>query len=253
MASHIDHTSTQLAILQMLSNYSYAFGSQIQRLYFTSGTQQSNVRLRNKTLQTLADTGLIERLPRKVGGLDGPGSAEYCYALTRAGQRLVNQATDSTKPFKRLMGRTPDHVKHSLTITELYTQMVENDHLGRVKLHKFQGEPACHRGFGSGRTLKPDGYCAFDTDKFRLAWFLEVERFQQRHATIEAKLKNYKDYMRSVKPDSFMPRVLFVVRDAKHQRVLENILAGQPPTDQALFAVTERKHATATMIGTLPA
>lgn len=239
-------------ILQLLDDFHYANGSQIQRLFFVSGTPLAATRARNRALTSLVSMRLLYRYPRQPLSGNLHGSTEYIYALAHAGQRVMNELRKNQRP-KRSINRTTEHIQHALAVTELHVCMVEAERAGQIELIKSRGEPACHKHFGMRKVLKPDGFVDFKAARngqlHEVAWFIEVERSREGETSTIAKLSNYREYMEQLDPDTqFMPRVLFVTYTEKHRAHLERLLDRNTGTDRDVFMVVLADQAIPTMI-----
>lgn len=234
-------TDNEQAILRLLDDFHYAYGSHIQRLFFTSGSTDAMTRARNRLLSKLTDEALLYRYPRKRLPGNRHGSTEYIYALTHAGQRIMNELRVSERPY-RSIEHTTAHYIHALSATELYVQMIEKQRTDEIKLIKAQGEPSSHRHFGINRVLKPDEYFLFhltkDGQKFEVAWFIEIEHSRQGEPTVRAKIETYRDYRKQLNPTTeLMPRVLFVTFAQSHYSHLAKMISRNAESDKDVFVV----------------
>jgi len=213
-----------LAVLQLLDDFHYAYGSQLQRLYFTTGTATAMTRSRNRLLARLTDAKLIHRYPRRRF----PGNPfEHIYTLAYVGQRVMNKIRGFERPMLSL-ARTTNHFEHVLEVTELHVQLNELDHSGAIRLLASEAEPTCHRPYTAYRVLKPDYYVKYrakrDGRLFEDQWFVEIERSRQGAASTLAKVHAYTTYMKLLSASQVMPRVLFVCYSEAHRAHLERLL-----------------------------
>lgn len=239
-------------ILRLLDDFHYAYGSQLQRLFFTGGTHEAKTRARNRALALLVRECLVYRSPRQPLPGKQHGEAEHIYGLTHPGQRVMNELRKTERPY-RSINRTTAHFTHALAVTELHVQLVEAERVGLIELIQSQGEPACHRRFGLRKVLKPDAYTLFRTvrggQKLEVAWFIEVEHSRQGETATIAKLHTYRDYMEHLDPDTgLMPKVIFVAFTKRHRDHLERLLDRNTAGYRDVFEVSEMQHATRTMV-----
>ncbi len=220
------------AILATLNKLRLASSGQLERLCF-AGVSQRQAR---QSLASLAERGVIARLPRVVGGVRS-GSAGYVYTLDVAGARLL-------KPGKRF--RRPDDpgerfLAHGLAVAELYTRLVEADRAGRLDLRDFVAEPASWRSFAGphGRAvLKPDALLVTRLDRYEDRWFVEVDRATEGVSVLARKCEVYRRYWQSGTEQArtgVFPRVLWLVPDARRYDALIDVFGRQPEVAWPLF------------------
>src|SRR5258708_7835284 len=78
-------TDIEKVVLRFLDDFHYAYGSQIQRLFFVHGTTDAMTRSRNRVLTKFTNDYLVYRYPRKPLPGNRHGSTEHIYALAHAG------------------------------------------------------------------------------------------------------------------------------------------------------------------------
>jgi hypothetical protein len=76
-----------LALIREIAALRFLSGTQAARLCFTAQEPSARVRAARRTLLRLTRFGLLDRLPRQLGGARA-GSDGYVYQLDAAGQRL---------------------------------------------------------------------------------------------------------------------------------------------------------------------
>lgn len=226
-------------ILYLLDDFHYATGSQIQRLFFTDGSDIANTRARNRALTSLSDEKLLHRYPRRRLELDNDLSTEYIYTLDRAGQKIMNNLRGVSRPF-RSVNRSMRHYLHALEVTKLHVQLTELDAKGTIKLIGSTAEPASHRRIRR-HIVKPDYYAqlrryAPDNRVFEEEWFIEVERSRQGDTPTLHKIRAYTQYRKLIDPDKqYMPRVLFICYDTAHRRYLDGLFDRNAGQDGDVF------------------
>lgn len=227
------------SVLDSLRRLRLASGDQLDRLHFTD----TDSRQRRRVLAGLVERSLLARLPRAIGGVRA-GSAGYIYALGRAGQRL----TDGTGPAGGRIERpwTPGlpFLAHSLAVSEVYVRLIEASRRRYLDVLTYVTEPRTWRRFigaGGGRSvLKPDAYLLSASGDFEDRWFIEVDRATESPATLDAKLRTYRQYWRSgleqPRHRGVFPKVLYLVPNDARLAVVKAAIGRQPAETEALFA-----------------
>jgi Replication-relaxation len=228
-------TPRDRAILVTLRRLRVATAVQLERLHF----EGVGVRASRLALASLTQRRLVARLPRVVGGVRA-GSAGYVYALDVAGWRLADPGRRPVRPWP--IGTA--FLAHSLSVTELYVRLVEQERAGGPILAEFAGEPACWRSFagpGGGRVwLKPDALAALRLGGFEDRWFIEMDRATESLATIARKCETYRRYWQSGVEQArtgVFPQVLWIVPDERRAGVVAEVCGRQPAEAWQLFAV----------------
>jgi hypothetical protein len=196
-------------ILDGLRRFGFLAAHQIQRLWFDhpDASPLGATRRTQRVLRRLSDHGLIERLPRRQGGVRG-GSGGFTYRLSPRGHRALGLISRGSyrPPSERF-------VEHCLAIAEIATGLVEAEHSGRIESLQIVTEPDTWRRFqtpGGVVTLKPDLAVDCIVDGWDLRWFIEADRATEHLPTIVAKARLYERYWRSGREDHpVFPRVLW--------------------------------------------
>jgi hypothetical protein len=237
MALSSSLTGRDWAILATLNKLRLASSGQLERLCFV-GVSQRRAR---QSLASLADRGVIARLPRVVGGVRS-GSSGYVYTLDVAGSRLVrpqHRFRRSDDPGQRFLA-------HGLAVSELYTRLVEADRAGRLDLRDFVAEPASWRAFagpGGGRaTLKPDAFVVvrLEQGRYEDRWLVEVDLATEGASVVARKCEQYRRYWQSGTEQArtgVFPRVLWLVPDVKRYATVIDVFGRQPEVAWPLFRV----------------
>lgn len=165
-----------LAVIRELATPRFLRGEQVARLCFTAPDQATaNLRSARRALQRLVLLGVVERLPRRIGG-NKSGSGSFVCHLNAAGQRIAMHRGWLPQGRSRrpsLPGRL--FVDHALDVAELHARLVESARTGSVELLERAGEPACWRSYPGGQ-LKPDSYFRLGTGEYEDSFFIEVDR-----------------------------------------------------------------------------
>lgn len=177
-------------------------GLQVQRLHHGDGDAAKARRVRQ--LGRLSRWQVIRRLERRVGGVHA-GSASGVYALDIAGQRLAQVADDQRR---RPWTPSSPFLRHALTVSEVFVQLVARQRSGRIELDRFDTEPDCWQPYndhgGRRQVLKPDALVVAAVGEFEHWSFLEVDLATETTSRVRAKMRAYIEYTSMRAPmDSF--------------------------------------------------
>lgn len=233
-------TETDWQILQHVADFRLLSGSQLQILHF--GNEIKDARRARRRLQALVNEGVLDRLPRRVGGRCS-GSDSTVFRVGRAGQRLNKQAGGSGPAWRP----SAAFAAHTLAIGDLYVRLVDMQRSGELQLVGFTPEPQAWRTFFANMasvTLKPDAYLVIEHGGVEHHYFVEVDLGTESLPVIEKKLDRYIDYFNCGPDVAVFPQVLFLVDAAKsyhsagtEQRVRQIRLAAERATEPELFVV----------------
>jgi len=251
-AARLERLAAQLTaqdrqVIEAVAVVHLASGDQLRRTCFAddhASAPASRARQARRGLARLVDLGLLTRLTRRVGGVRA-GSSGFVYALAPSGQRLIA----GWRGDPPLRGRQPHEpgpqfADHRLAVSEIYTRL-EAGSAGRSTLLRFDAEPDCWRSFagpyGTAQRLKPDAFAAIQGAGEELLWFIEVDRGTVSSAALGRQVAAYLAYWRSGhRGDDVMPRVLWLVPDAKRAVILEAVIvAAQSPSGLCEIALTK--------------
>lgn len=227
-------------MLQLLHDFHFAYGSHIQRLFFTESTPIAQTRARNRFLSRLIENRLLYRHPRRPLPGNQHGSSEHIYTLSHAGQRIINVLQIADRPYHSVEPTTT-HFDHALAVTELYVQLQALVQSGSISHLIAKGEPATHRPYGLSKlVLKPDMEVLFrltkDGQQYEVAWFIEVERSRQGEPATAGKVTAYLDYMQQLNPNTeLMPRIVFLTFTESHRNHLAAMLIRLADRNENLF------------------
>jgi hypothetical protein len=179
-------------------------------------------------------------LDRSVGGRRA-GSAGYVYALGPAGQRLIDP---DRKRFRLPWTPRPSYLRHALAVSQLYTDLREEERSSGMELVAFESEPNCWRRYfgptGARSTLKPDALVMVGLDDFEDRYFIEADCGTEPGTRIRAKAKTYVRYWQSGREQAdigIFPYVLWIAPNAKRAAFLVDALANLDPEHWQLFMV----------------
>ena len=199
------------AIVESVAALRLLTGTQLERLHFPLvSSRRSRSVVRWRTLKRLVDARILLAFPRPGRHA---GSAERCYALDAAGQRLV-QLRASLAGQRRM--RTSDRpgerfIEHTLATNELYVVLHERRPLVGGAVDRYLVEDAATWPTAHGMPLRPDALCVLRNGSVRDYWWIETDRATESLTTIRRKLRTYLGFVDSgqLGPDGIVPRVLF--------------------------------------------
>jgi len=232
------------AVLQDLARVRLLTGRQIQRLHLAEGSPLTQARRSRALVQRLSDLGLLHRLDRQVGGING-GSSGTVVGLSAAGQRLTSKLGPAGgKRLRRPWEPGRAFVDHVLGVSELYTCLREAERNGSLELIEFEAEPACWRRWsdvnGAPQVIKPDAHVVLGVGEFEIHRWVEVDRSTESGTVLRRKALTYVEYWRSgleQQAVGVFPRALWLVLDEKRKEQLITLLGALPPDTWQLFEV----------------
>lgn len=243
-------TATDLAILRSAAELRFVSGSQLTRLHFGEGS----TRAARRALLRLTRLGVLERLPRSVGGVRA-GSAGFVYRPGRAGQRIALGRGWTTAKRPRLEVPGVLFVRHALTVAELHTRLAEADRRGEVELLEAVAEPRCWRTCPGLRSpLKPDSYVRLGVGDFEDSYFIEVDMGTEGSGALLRQLRAYAAFHDSGTEQAergVFPKVLWLTPDSRRAVAIEGCVRRLPHSAQGLFQVALFAEAVAAMGNTL--
>jgi hypothetical protein len=242
----LDQIQTQLtdqhrAVLLFLAQVRLASADQVaRRLWAARVPTDSRAQTARRALRRLELWRVIDRLPRRIGGIRG-GSTSLIYRIGPAGRRLLGRM--GYEP-KRLHIPGDRYIAHTLSITELGVRLHQASLAGTLDLIELQTEPTCWRAFlglmGARFVLKPDLFVRLGVGAFEDRWFVEVDLATEATPTIVSKAKRYVAYYRAGEEQrrhGVYPRVVWTVPHRDRREQLAEALRHLPPGAQQLFVV----------------
>jgi hypothetical protein len=232
-------------VLKQVSSLRFVTGSQLTRLCFSgSDDPKANARAARRALLCLVRLGVLERLPRAIGGVRA-GSAGFVYRLGLGGHRLA--ASRGWQPKRqRRRSQVPGllFLNHTLQISELHTRLIECERSGRIELLALDAEPLCHRiydGLGGQRiVLKPDTYTRLGLGPYEDSYFIEVDRGTEGSRALHGQLERYVAYYQSGQEQrgrGVFPKVLWTTNTPERERVIAACVARLQAEARSLFVV----------------
>jgi Replication-relaxation len=182
----------------------------------------------------LHDLGLVATLERRIGGVRA-GSAGHIYTLTPTGHRVLATLHNQPCPAHIKKTTTPGtlFLAHTLTISDIYVQLIEASRTHTVTMSRFVTEPACWQPTGEGDYLKPDAYCVLSTTTHQDCWWLEIDQNTESLPRIERKFRTYLDFLThtGTGPDDVPPRILFTAPDPPRVHTINNTITKHTTTE----------------------
>jgi hypothetical protein len=165
-------------------------------------------------LQILVEKQLLSKLERRLGGLT-QGSA---FTVVSPGALTCRYIEARHHYFQTATG---GHlIMHSLTVAEIFSQILEADIKKQFKLIRIQTEPACWREYKyfihPALKLKPDLYVVIKRNNITFSWFIEVDRGTLSKAKIQEKAMFYEKYFLDTLEQhktGILPKTLWITLD----------------------------------------
>jgi hypothetical protein len=251
--AHVEWVTDRLsardrAILASVHRLRLATGQQLERLHFSHLTTPARARVRRRVLARLVHWRVLMSLERRIGGVRA-GSSGLVFALDSAGQQLVSLDANlrGYVAGRRPREPSPALLGHTLTVAELYVQLIERSRVKPFTVAAFDTEPACWHPNGLGGWLKPDAYVKLSTDAVSDHWWVEVDKGTEHLPTIRRKLLAYVDFAAGgLGPGGILPRVLVTVPTEARRAAVAGVIARLPePAAVLVHVTTEIEAATA--------
>ena len=231
-----------LALVRQVAVLRFVGAGQLVRLCAADAGERAT----RRRLLRLARLGLLDRLPRAIGGGQS-GSAGFVYCLDLPGQRLaMHRGWIAERRLRRdhVPGRL--FVRHHLAVAELHARLSEADRCGLVDVLELACEPACWRRYDTNGlvacTLKPDSFVRLGIGAYEWNHFIEVDRGTEGSAALTAQLERYVAYHRSGREErerGVFPKVLWLAPDAHRERAIraciDRLEADRELFDAAVF------------------
>jgi hypothetical protein len=240
-------------LLALLARFRVMSGAHLRELFWPEGTPATRARLARRGLARLAELAVLERLPRRVGGVRA-GSSGLVFAPGRVGQRLLQQPAAGSQRVRRAYAPGDRYLAHALALSQLYVDLIRATRWGLAELLAFDPEPACWRHYsgpyGARFTLKPDAYLRLGVGDYELSWFIEIDMASEAPVTIAGKARRYADYWRTGSEQTargVFPRVAWIAPNPARATVIAEALAGLPQLE--LFATTTANDAISLLTG----
>jgi len=229
-------------ILHTIQRCRYITSGQLQRLLLTDATTHvAALKATNRTLAKLGELGLIEALPRRVGGTRG-GSGAHIWHLRPPGEHLL-RLTGSVARLNCSFTPSPQFLTHTLAATECFVRLHEICRSDGLGLKTISLEPDCWRMYNHGGKLisiKPDIFAVTTCRDFEDRWFIELDLDTEAPIRIVEKCHRYHQYYRSgleQKQNEVFPMVVWIVPDKRRKDSIEKHLHDEFSAWPNLFEV----------------
>jgi Replication-relaxation len=243
------------AVLDEVAEHRFLTTDQIARLLFHAlPTLRARLRATRRVCGRLATEELLERLPRRVGGVSA-GADATVWMLTSIGHRLrsllrgrgdVDRAREPSARF----------LFHCLAVAEARLAAVEAARSGALELVRLQIEPRCWRDFpGNGgvrETLRPDLALVSASGEFEDHWFVEVDLATEHLPTVVRKCQQYERYRatgREQEEHGVFPVVVWLVPDERRAAKVREAIRAARRLDQELYRVVVASDFAAVLAG----
>jgi hypothetical protein len=231
-----------LELLALTARFRAMSGAQLRELFWPEGSPATRARLARRGLARLADLAVLERLPRRVGGVRA-GSSGLVFAPGRVGARLLQGEQGERTRSRRAYAPGARYLAHTLAVAQLYVDLTLAGRWGLAELLAFDPEPACwrryHGPYGAQLTIKPDAYVRLGVGEYEHSWFIEMDMSSESQVTLTGKARRYIDFWRGGSEQAargVFPRVAWIAPDQARAELITEALADLPHPE--LFATT---------------
>ncbi|WP_236745930.1 replication-relaxation family protein [Mycobacteroides abscessus] len=237
-------------ILDAVAEHRFLTTAQLTDLLFADLSPISQRRIPQRVLARLRRVGLLDTLPRRVGGVTA-GSQGLIHYLTEAGMRLIE--LDSGQQRRHRWHEPSDRFAlHHLAVADVRIALELAHRAKQLELVQRQVEPATWRQYDGPRgvqsVLKPDLYVETATQPgsaYVDAWFIEVDLGNEAIPTLVRKCRRYEQYRRQgiEQQQGGFPWVLWLLhgktaeRLQRRQAALAAALAADKTLPASLFQI----------------
>jgi len=255
--AHVDRLAARLSprdwrVIETVNRLRVVSGWQLERLCFAElGSARSRTVTRSRVLGRLVRERVLVAVGRQIGGA-GRGSTVQAYALDVAGRQLVvrRQLGEAERLRVRRPGAPGERtLRHTLAVSELYAQLVEQAPAADARVATFRAEPGAWWPNGLGGFIKPDAYVVLGRGDVRDHWWAEVDLATESLPTIRAKIQTYLSFReRGARgPDEVLPWLVISTTTAKRRAAIAELVRRLPEAAE-LVTVVEGREAAETML-----
>ncbi len=246
-----------LSVLAALRSVRVLTGLQLERLLFAEIVATARGRIRRRVLGRLAQFRLVETLARRVGGVRA-GSAGLVYALTAAGQRLLDLLGEDEGVLvrRRRAAYTPSSLflAHMLAVSEVYvglSELAANDQ--DWDLAEFAVEADARWQTEGTEILRPDALVVLATEEVEDVWWLEVDRGTESLPRLRTMLERYLGFAGSgdAGPRGVVPRVVISVMSDERLVQLRGLVKRLPSPAGELFVTCRDEDAVDVLVNAI--
>lgn len=228
-------------IIETVNRLRLVSGQQLERLCFHPLTGHAREVVRGRVLRRLVSWQVLAVSPRRIGGA-ARGSAGAAFALGSAGARLYaeRQAAQASRQRVRHPGvPTERTVRHTLAVSELCINLVEQARQQDANVVVFAAEPASWWPNGLGGYVKPDAYVVLALGPVRDHWWVEVDLATESLPTMKRKLSTYLNFVArgQLGPQGVVPRVLVSTVTTERRDAIRAIVSHLPDPAPALMRI----------------
>lgn len=234
-----------LEILRTLRAHRLATTTQLRRIHLpvldTQTSTGPTTRSTQRILARLEGHGLTGRLHQRVGGINR-GADATVWQLATSGDRLL--ALLDRHRRRRYIEPGRMFLEHTVSVTELATQLREAVHTGGLDQIDLTTEPSNWRRFngqhGLLETLKPDLTAVVLSGDYEDHWFFELDRGSEHGSAITRKGLVYQRYAATgvyQNEHGIFPAVLWIVPDDRRRREVESALRRANPAIDGVHRV----------------
>lgn len=234
--------------LVLIARFRFLTSIQLQSFLFEGSrtTPQSQAVLARKTLRSLANSKLIQRLPRPLGG-SGGGSSPHAYCLAPKGARVM--AADGSHLPKRKVPQGTFWLRHALATADFALGLQRAAQAPGQQLVEWSCDWEIEQRMEATR-LVPDAFFVYQAHGLELHAFVEIDLGSVNSKAFATKIGRYLDLFTSGTWEgrlSVWPTVLTLTPDAARARLLrratESALAahggGVDAATEFAFAIQE--------------
>lgn len=237
-------------ILDAVAAHRFLTTAQMTDLLFADLSPTSQQRIPQRVLARLRRVGLLDTLPRRVGGVTA-GSQGLIHYLTEPGQRLVT-LDDPQRRRRRWYEPSDRFAAHYLAVADVRIALELAHRAKQLELVQHQVEPATWRQYDGPRgvrsILKPDLYVETATQPdsaYVDTWFIEVDLGNENIPTLVGKCRSYEQYRRQgiEQQQGGFPWVLWLLHGKNAERIerrrtaLAKALAADKTLPASLFQI----------------
>lgn len=216
-------------ILRFVADFRLVSTSEVSAFIFKENKSDTPAYRRLRKLKEHGFLRLVELRP--IGGSEG-GSAQHVFALGTEGRKLFRP---DTWIAPRLF-----EARHTRDIVKAFMAVEALNGKHGFSLRHYATDPNNHQVF-RGVELRPDLYIELDDVNKRMthAWWLEVDRSNERSDKIRGKLEQYYAAYKNATDEevSIWPRVIFLVPDAARRQGVRRYVSSMPEEAGELFDV----------------
>lgn len=215
-------------IVMAVARFGQLTASHLRAMLFHDRSSQTPL---DRALKRLVERKYLARIERRMVGGTGAGSGQYVYQLGREGWKLAGREK-AYWPFRAVN-------YHTLAIADVYRELLELEHAGRLTIEAFLTEPESWQVI-AGADLRPDLFVqvADHLNGRSVSLWIEVDMGTERQSAIAQKLAAYWHAYQHADESRVFPQVLLIAPDNDRAKALRYTIAQGDEEAQALFVVS---------------